>query len=241
MVADFLRSFGAEDFVQAAWELTGLPPLPDCRALSSTDMDSDLDGFLDNPSSFSPMDQEAADLDSEVTSPGMPAPPVRQAAEAEDWEEAVFYPLQFGTITPLPPTMDTGVTPSGTQSLAVRPPAEAEALPNLGGTLDDPHQLFTAAQTAAPINAGAASPCARVFAAPVGIAAVLGPLSAALPEPHLVCVVQGMRLLVTLLRERQTWEPVSVFPSPTLSSRKVTSKTCHVCLQCLHVPSTEPS
>ena len=38
---------------------------------------------------------------------------------------------------------------------------------------------------------------------------LLGADSVPLQEPQLVCIVQGLRLLVTLLRERHTWDPVS--------------------------------
>ena len=58
---------------------------------------------------------------------------------------------------------------------------------------------------------------------------LLGPESEALLEPQLVCVVQGVRLLVTLLRERHTWEPVSDSRpySPWLLARLLT--TCNAC------------
>lgn len=51
---------------------------------------------------------------------------------------------------------------------------------------------------------------------------LLGADSAPLQEPQLMCIVQGLRLLVTLLRERHTWDPVSPFTSITCRVRYTT-------------------
>ena len=37
---------------------------------------------------------------------------------------------------------------------------------------------------------------------------LLGSAAESIPEHQLQCIVQGMRLLVTLLRDNHTWEPV---------------------------------
>lgn len=132
VVADFTRSFGGDPITQAAWELTGLPKLRRCAALTGTDDDPDLEdlGFDTPPAPFSPLS------------------PTTQAAVDASWESPPSSPI---------------VTPG----------------------------------------------YATVVFDQFGVGPLLGPESQALPEPQLVCVVQGMRLLITLLREHQTWDPVS--------------------------------
>ena len=147
-VADFVRSFGGDPITQAAWQLTGLPPLPRDAALTGTDYDGDLEDLgFDSP-------------------PLSPSPPT-QATAASNWQSP--------------------------------PPSRYEG------------------------------PNCTVLVQEFGLGPLLGPESEALLEPQLVCVVQGVRLLVTLLRERQTWEPVSdrqPYP-PWVVARLLT--TCNPC------------
>ena len=183
MLADFLRAFGGEALAQAAWGLAGLPSLLPCPALTGTELDPHAALHDRSNTTLNVTVMDTVVIPQEVQ-PGL----VRQAAEGEAGAAAVPADprqRQLGRDDSMPARDTTqSVVWEGPQSdaeVAIQPGTVAEANSNLGG-----------------IGLGLA-----------GVREVLGPGSVALEEAQLVCIVQGLRLLVTLLREHHTWEPVS--------------------------------
>lgn len=190
VLADFMRSFGGEALTQAAWGLAGLAPLLPCPALTGTELDphAALHTLHQHNTSQSSITMDTVVIPQEVQ-PGL----VRQAAEGEAAVAAApADPRQrhLGRDNSRPGSDAAQGTdrPQSHAAVAMQFDSDGESGP---GERDE---------------------------AGVGLAWVeglLGAGSSGLQEPQLVCIVQGMRLLVTLLRERHTWEPVSdALPHP---------------------------
>lgn len=182
VLADFMRSFGGEALTQAAWGLAGLAPLLPCPTLTGTEHDphAALHTLHQHNTSQSSITMDTVVVPQEVQ-PGL----VTQAAEGGA-VAVLADPRQrhLGRDNSRPGSDAAQGTdhPQSHTAVAMQPDNAAESVP--GG------------QDEAGVR-------------PRWVEGLLGAGSTAIQEPQLVCIVQGMRLLVTLLRERHTWEPVS--------------------------------
>lgn len=152
-----------------------------------------------------------------------PLPPCPTLTGTEPDPHAALNTLHQHNTSHSSITMDTVVIPQEVQAGLVRPAAEGEAdasaLPtdprqrHLGRDHSSPrgtdHPQSQAAVAMQPDSAAESVGQDKAVAGLDWVQGLLGAGSTGLQEPQLVCIVQGMRLLVTLLRERHTWEPVS--------------------------------
>ena len=183
VLADFMRSFGGEAMTQAAWQLTGLPHLLPCPALTGTELDPHAAlHTLPRPNTS----QNSTTADTVVIPQEVQSDLVRQAAEGE--ANAAVAPAD-----PRQRQLDrTDSRPASGASQGTNN-SQSDATDNLA-------ESGPAGQHETPVGG---------LVGPGWVQQLLGADSEPLQEPQLMCIVQGLRLLVTLLRERHTWEPVS--------------------------------
>ena len=183
-----MRSFGGEAITQAAWQLAGLAPLLPCPALTGTEIDphAALHALHRLSTSQNSTTMYTAAIPHEIQS-GL----VRQAADGEASAAAV-------PADPRQRQVDRN---------------DSRAANDLTQSTDNSQSDPAVAMQ--PDNLAESGPAGQHETAPDGLVGpswvqkLFGADSAPLQEPQLVCIVQGMRLLVTLLREHHTYEPVS--------------------------------
>ena len=258
-LADFMRAFGGESIVQAAWGLAGLAPLPRCPALLGTEPNPNetlalfrllimktehaagtSDGASDKPTdgrtvqNTDSIDMHTAHIPAlnmvQQLRQETPAATSAQAASVsaftpsdQDIQAAAIlerlYPLR-GSRARRPASGGDQLTAGGSLTdVPTDPRPAAESSTAVSASASELHAgnviHSAAAGVSQPINAAALASTGQPQAVrpssvdPAGLQRLVGSASEAIPEPRLVCMVNGMRLLVTLLRSDYTWAPVS--------------------------------
>ena len=176
-----MRSFGGEALTQAVWQLAGLAPLLPCPALTGTEL---------NPhTALHSLRQHNTTQDSTST-------------------ETLVIPPQVhsSTVSADPRQWEVGSDNSRPESDTAQGTDQAQSDAAVAMQPDNADESGSRGKDEAHVGSGGQD-AARV--GPDWVQRLLGPDSAPLQEPQLACIVQGMRLLVTLLREHHTWDPVS--------------------------------
>lgn len=184
-----MRSFGGEALTQAAWQLAGLPPLLPCPALTGTE--------LSPHAALHTLHQHSTTQDTASTETLVIPQQVQSSTVSADPRQR-----QVGSIDSRP----EGDTASGTDQAQSD---AAVAMQRHNAAECDSGGQDSACVGLGGRDTGSGPPQDKARVGPDWVQRPLGPDSVPLQEPQLVCIVQGMRLLVTLLRERHTWDPVS--------------------------------
>ena len=231
MLIDFLRAFGGERIVQAAWRSRQASALPPCPALDGTEaepavslkalqaeangkssrMDSQRGQVCQAHGTCNSIGRDG-DLDAQTDSPpaSSSSSALHDAASSLAEEASVTGVISDSGAAGTAPGDD--LVPTGSHA-DVSPQTGDASVPTEYAGAADMH-LEDMVSEVAPADAQADSAASSALDAsimedmPQEWWRPLGSDAESIPEQQLQCIVQGTRLLVILLRDNHTWEPV---------------------------------
>ena len=210
LLVDFLRAFGGDTIVQAAWGQAGCSPaLPPCPALTGAEPEpvAALQVLL-SCATASAQQQALQDAATARGSPtwtrvnGTPHAEPHQGTATDHVIQTEPAPAASAAAhqeVPLPSAETLPESEKGQLNMSQR--GENDGVT----ACDDAHDAEAACCQK---EDGAASRTGML----VEMWRLLSPAAEAITEQQMSCLVQGMRLLVTLLRDNHTWQPVCPVP-----------------------------